>query len=271
MRSLPCARAGAARNPLAHGLRSRSFLPRSLFGRALAILLVPIVVLQLVVGLVFFQRHYQRVTEQMTRSVAYELAYAVEQVEAAGTPRRPRCALAELALPARPPRCGSSPGAGVEPGVDRDFFDFTGAKVVETFEAAFARPLRIDLARPARRRARDPAPALGVLEAAVPRDRLSVSNPHQLLVLMILGRAPADRRRGRLPAQPGPPDPRPRRGGRGLRQGPLAALPPGRRRGGPPRRRRLPRRCARGSSARSSSAPRCSPASATTCARRSPG
>jgi len=44
----------------------RSLLPRSLFGRALAILLVPIVVLQLVVGLVFFQRHYQRVTEQMT-------------------------------------------------------------------------------------------------------------------------------------------------------------------------------------------------------------
>ena len=75
----------------------RSLLPRSLFGRALTILLVPIVALQLVVGLVFFQRHYQRVTEQMTRNVAYELNYASEQVEAAGrrrgggrTPRRAR-------------------------------------------------------------------------------------------------------------------------------------------------------------------------------------
>ena len=57
----------------------RSLLPRSLFGRALTILLVPIAVLQLVVGLVFFQRHYLRVSEQMTRAIAYELAYSVEQ------------------------------------------------------------------------------------------------------------------------------------------------------------------------------------------------
>lgn len=33
---------------------ARSFLPHSLFGRALLILLVPMVLLQLVVGLVFF-------------------------------------------------------------------------------------------------------------------------------------------------------------------------------------------------------------------------
>ena len=63
-------------------LSSRNLLPRSLFGRALTILLVPIVALQLVVGLVFFQRHYQRVTEQMTRNVAYELEYAVEAEDA---------------------------------------------------------------------------------------------------------------------------------------------------------------------------------------------
>ena len=80
----------------------QSFLPRSLFGRALTILLVPIVVLQLVVGLVFFQRHYQRVTEQMTRNVAYELTYAVEQIEAADSAEAAPQRIAELGAAARP-------------------------------------------------------------------------------------------------------------------------------------------------------------------------
>ena len=165
----------------------RTFLPRSLFGRALTILLVPIVALQLVVGLVFFQRHYQRVTEQMTRNVAYELAYAVEEIEAAGDPAAGGArASPQLALPL-------DLGLRLEPGADgrrpastRDFFDFTGAKVAATFQrrdppAARDRPLR-----PARRRASRIQTRPGVLEASIPRDRLSVSNPHQLLVLMIL-------------------------------------------------------------------------------------
>ena len=162
----------------------RSFLPRSLFGRALTILLVPIVALQLIVGLVFFQRHYLRVTEQMTRSVAYELSYAVERVESAGQPSRAALQLSELAIPLGL-LLRLEPDATLEPGVDRGFFDFTGAKIAETLGYSIDRPLAIDLSdsRTARIRIQT---AVGVLDADVPRDRLSVSNPHQLLVLMIL-------------------------------------------------------------------------------------
>ena len=109
-------------------LSSRNFLPRSLFGRALTILLVPIVVLQLVVGLVFFQRHYLRVTEQMTRNVAYELAYAVEEIDAASDPVAAAGRISELARPLEL-WLRLEPGTKVAPGVTRDFFDFTGAKV----------------------------------------------------------------------------------------------------------------------------------------------
>lgn len=163
----------------------QSILPRSLFGRALTILLVPIVVLQLVVGLVFFQRHYQRVTEQMTRNVAYELAYAVEQIEVSTDAARIAQRIAELAVPLDL-TLKLEPGATLTPGVDREFLDVTGGTVVATFQRALDRPLAIDLIA-------DPHAALigietsrGVLRAEVPRDRLSVSNPHQLLVLMIL-------------------------------------------------------------------------------------
>lgn len=162
----------------------RSFLPRSLFGRALIILLVPIVVLQLVVGLVFFQRHYLRVTEQMTRNVAYELAYAVEQIESAGSADEARLRLAHLAPPLDL-ELRLAPETHLEPGVVRDVFDFTGANVVQTLQAAFAHPLHIDLSDPHAATVRI-GTDLGVLEAVIPRDRLSVANPHQLLVLMIL-------------------------------------------------------------------------------------
>jgi two-component system osmolarity sensor histidine kinase EnvZ len=57
--------------------------------------------------------------------------------------------------------------------------------VAETFEAAMPRPVAIDLTDPHGALLRMQTRA-GILEAIIPRDRLSVSNPHQLLVLMIL-------------------------------------------------------------------------------------
>ncbi len=166
-------------------LTIRRFLPRSLFGRAVTILLVPIVVLQLVVGLVFFQRHYQRVTEQMTRNVAYELTYAVEQIESAREPTRTAQRIAELAVPLDL-KLALEPGATLTEGVDREFLDLTGGMVVATLERSLHRPLSIDLIADSHAALIGIQTSRGVLRAEVPRDRLSVSNPHQLLVLMII-------------------------------------------------------------------------------------
>ncbi len=163
----------------------RSLLPRSLFGRALVILLVPIVALQLVVGLVFFQRHYQRVTEHMTRNVAYELTYGIEQIEASDDPVRAANRIAELALPLDL-TLRLAPDATLVPGVRREFLDITGSTVVATLIDALERPLAIDLVSDQHAALIDVQTSRGVLHAEVPRDRLSVSNPHQLLVLMIL-------------------------------------------------------------------------------------
>ena len=54
-------------------MHRKSLLPRGLYGRAALILIVPIVTIQLVVSLTFIQRHFERVTEQLTGGVAVEM------------------------------------------------------------------------------------------------------------------------------------------------------------------------------------------------------
>lgn len=163
---------------------AKSVLPRSLFGRTLLILLVPIVLLQLIVGLVFFQRHYERVTEQMTRSVAFELAYAIDRIEVAPDTDAATAALATLARPLRL-SLRLDPGARVEPEVLRRPTDLTGHALVATLQDELERPLAIDLVSDDRQVLIAVQTDKGVLRVAAPRTRLTVSNPHQLLVLML--------------------------------------------------------------------------------------
>ena len=163
---------------------SKILLPRSLFGRALAILLIPIIVLQLVVGLVFFQRHYQRVTSQMTESVAFELRYAVEEADTAETPEEAANRLSTLGEPLYL-ILDLEPGGTVVAGAQRNFFDISGATLIETLESHIRRPIAIDLVSDNRAARIEIPTRFGAMTTSVPRSRLTVSNPHQLLVLML--------------------------------------------------------------------------------------
>lgn len=55
----------------------KRLLPNRLFGRSLIIVVAPVLILQLIVALVFFDRHYRIVTATLTRSVADEIGYMV--------------------------------------------------------------------------------------------------------------------------------------------------------------------------------------------------
>jgi two-component system osmolarity sensor histidine kinase EnvZ len=147
--------------------------------------MVPIVVLQLVVGFLFFQRHYQRVTEQMTRSVAMELTYAADRIDAAADAAEVARVLADLQGPLNL-RLAYEPGGTVTPEVRRDRLDLSGGAVVSTLDLALYRPVAVDLATEPRIASIALQTISGVLRAEVPRSRLSVSNPHQLLVVMSL-------------------------------------------------------------------------------------
>ncbi|MEL6427072.1 MAG: hypothetical protein AAFQ33_16620, partial [Pseudomonadota bacterium] len=55
----------------------KRYLPRRLFSRALLIMFVPVFGLQIVVAIVFIQRHFEGVTRQMATAVGAELNYVL--------------------------------------------------------------------------------------------------------------------------------------------------------------------------------------------------
>lgn len=61
----------------------KDFLPKSLFGRALLILVLPTVLIQLVVTYVFFDRHWDDVTRRIALNAAGEIQFFVQQLKAA--------------------------------------------------------------------------------------------------------------------------------------------------------------------------------------------
>ncbi|WP_424931455.1 ATP-binding protein [Amaricoccus macauensis] len=160
-------------------------LPRSLLGRSLVILLVPIVLLQLVVGTIFFQRHYQRVTQQMTENFSSGFQYVVRLSERMDDPAEIEEWLAEIDAPLGL-NLSFEEGATIEPGRLREFFDLSGWTIADTLENNIYRPLWVDLASDSRAATILVQTSDGVIRAVVPRSRLSVSNPHQLLVLMVM-------------------------------------------------------------------------------------
>lgn len=162
----------------------KRILPRGLYGRAALILVVPILALQLVVSLAFLQRHFEGVTRQMTRSIGYEIALISDAVAAAPDPAAAAAAAGrlgtQLAMTVTLPASPEAPVAD-----RRVFYDLSGRIVIATLREAFPEIGPIDLY--GLRRVEFTLPTVhGTMGIAFDRSRVSASNPHQLLVLMVL-------------------------------------------------------------------------------------
>lgn len=72
---------------------TKDFLPKSLFGRALLILVVPTVLIQVVLAYIFFERHWETVKGYMANNLAGEIAFFVRQLEVATPEQRIQIAL----------------------------------------------------------------------------------------------------------------------------------------------------------------------------------
>ena len=159
---------------------AKAYVPRSLYGRAALILLVPVVTLQLVVSVVFIQRHYEGVTVQMARNVALDLRYLLAIADRAA----PEAAPDAVAQVAAPLAYDISLPSDV-PAQDRHrFFDFSGNALMDTLRSELEPGLRFDLTVN-RRVVVWIDTRHGAMRVEFERRRVSASNPHQLLVLMV--------------------------------------------------------------------------------------
>lgn len=159
----------------------RRVMPRGLYGRAALILFLPVVVVTIVVTVMFLQRHFEDVTRQMTDGMAREIALVARRIDAAPDPQTARAAALheagplELELVMPPDR----------PARDwRAFYDLSGRVVIRELHDRVPEVRGVDLGDEGRVRVTLEG-RHGPYQLIFSRVRVSASNPHQLLVLMI--------------------------------------------------------------------------------------
>lgn len=156
----------------------KPYMPRSLYWRAIMILLLPVVTVTLVVSVIFIQRHFDGVTSQMTNSVSREVRLMLESGLSAEELAQSDMAQT-LLIEVAPIATGDVPQA------DKwRWYDFTGAIVVREMRRLVPRLLAVNLPD-------DRTVQLyfynvdGPMLMTFDRRRVSASNPHQLLVNMV--------------------------------------------------------------------------------------
>ncbi len=159
----------------------KRYMPRSLYGRAALILLVPIVTIQLVVSVVFIQRFYEGVTRQMTQNVVLELNYLMRQIDAA-----PDVATAaKIIAPLQEPLAMQLELPAAELGKERKaLFDLSGTAMIETLRGGVQGISAVDLVSDSDNVQIWIRTRFGEMGVQFSRLRVAARNPHQLLVLM---------------------------------------------------------------------------------------
>ncbi len=66
---------------LRSGVKVKRLLPRTLFGRSLLIILLPVLLVQMITTYFFFDRHWSVVTRRLSSAVAGEMATVAEEIE----------------------------------------------------------------------------------------------------------------------------------------------------------------------------------------------
>jgi two-component system osmolarity sensor histidine kinase EnvZ len=161
----------------------KRYMPRGLYTRALIILILPVLSLQLLVSIVFIQRHFEGVTRQMTAAVAIDLRYLRDLADAAPNREAAITSVNAVALPLE--LAVSWPYDIPDIVSDRQWFDFTGRTVAIRLREAVPQIWAVSMAD--RRRVTVwIATEQGPMSVDISRTRLSASNPHQLLVIMVV-------------------------------------------------------------------------------------
>ncbi len=125
------------------------YAPKTLFGRSLLIVVLPLVLLQLVLGVIFYNRHWDTVTRWLAAGVAGEVALLVEELGATRDPTAEQAIIERFRrhtdLRISLERNGQLAVALATAGIDDDPRGRIDAKILEQFAEALERPFAVDL------------------------------------------------------------------------------------------------------------------------------
>lgn len=161
----------------------KRYVPRGIYGRAALILMLPVVIIQLVVTVLFAQRHFEGVTHQMTDAVLRELALVLDIVEDA-----PSRVLAPVNVAARLAPLEIAVLLVEPPDIPdtnpRLWYDYSGRVLARRLTDQLEGFLAVDLTSKGFVRLYLESDK-GPLELRFDRERISASNPHQLFVYTV--------------------------------------------------------------------------------------
>jgi two-component system osmolarity sensor histidine kinase EnvZ len=160
----------------------KRYMPRSLYGRAALILVLPVVTLQLVVSLVFIQRHFEGVTQQMTRNIVLELTHIVSEIETIDAAQDLTGSVQRIGAPFQIDIDVIDAGHVAD---QRAFYDLSGKAMIETLRLGLPTLGAVDLSQDKRVLAEIDTQK-GRIAVTFDRRRVSASNPHQLLVVIVV-------------------------------------------------------------------------------------
>lgn len=171
----------------------KPFLPRSLFGRAALILILPIVMMQLIVSVAFVQRHIEGVTRQLVRGVLIDLSVLQASIDAQPDSARALDEVRQLSdlfqmqisLPAAVPE-GQDLASLRAAGDLRSPFDLTGGAVLNALRRGLPELIMADLRSVSGDVILFVDTEHGPMSVELDRSRLSAQNPHQLFVILIV-------------------------------------------------------------------------------------
>ena len=147
----------------------KRWMPQGIYGRAALILILPVVTLQLVVSIVFIQRHFEDVTTQMTRNVLAETRYVLREIDAADDLRAAQAVADSLASQLGLAVFLPAPLREVD---QRAFYDLSGRVVIRTLRARLPGVTGVDLLTNLREVHVSVGSRHGGVEVRLPRSRL---------------------------------------------------------------------------------------------------
>lgn len=163
----------------------KNLAPKGLFARSLLIIVAPMVLMQIIVTYIFFERHWDTVTRRLSRAVAGEVALLTETYRAlpAGEGLQAMNAQAARTLQLQ---VAFLPGEKLPPGAPHEGFLMAERTLAEEIAKQIALPFWIDAANFGDYVDIRLQLGTGVLRILAPRNRITSQTAH-IFILWMLG------------------------------------------------------------------------------------